>query len=99
MDAAFSDNAEVDYAKHKEEVRPAFVKGLDEQLKVYGGPYVLGAEVSYADLVIYQICHDEGLTKEGRNGLEGFAGLKGLVDAVEGRKGVKAFLESERYLG
>lgn len=63
------------------------------------GPYVTGKDITYADLVLYQICHDEGLTQEGRNGLKGYPKLVELVDAVEARPNVKAFLQSDRYLG
>jgi len=103
VDAFFSDDPEGNYGKHKADVRPRFLKGLDTQLKSHSssnkGPYVVGKEITYADLVIYQICHDEGLTKDGRKGLEGYDRLKQLVDAVEERPNVKAFLQSERYLG
>lgn len=63
------------------------------------GPYVTGKDITYADLVLYQICHDEGLTHEGRNGLKDYPKLAELVDAVEARPNVKAFLQSDRYLG
>lgn len=63
------------------------------------GPYVTGKDITYADLVLYQICHDEGLTQEGRNGLKDYPKLAELVDAVEARPNVKTFLQSDRYLG
>lgn len=50
-------------------------------------------------MVIYQICHDENLTKEGRKGLKEYPRLIHLVDALEGRENIKKFLESDRYLG
>lgn len=50
-------------------------------------------------MVIYQVLHDENLTQEGRKGLQDYPRLKQLVDAVETRPNVKAFLESDRYLG
>ena len=43
--------------------------------------------------------HDENLTQEGRKGMKDCPRLVQVVDAVEGRPNVKAFLESERYLG
>jgi len=60
---------------------------------------VIGKNITYADFVIYQVCHDEGLTKEGRKGLKDFPRLVQLVDALEARPNIKAFLGSERYLG
>lgn len=58
-----------------------------------------GSSITYADLVLYQVLHDEGLTQDGGKGLGGYPRLRELVDAVEGREGVKAFLGSERYRG
>lgn len=60
---------------------------------------MIGQNVTYADFVIYQVCHDEGLTKEERKGLKDFPRLVQLVDALEARPNIKAFLGSERYLG
>ena len=53
----------------------------------------------YADLVLYQLLHDESLRQEGRKGMRDYPRLVQVVDAVEGRPNVKAFLENERYLG
>jgi len=50
-------------------------------------------------LVLYQICHDEGLTLKGREGMKEYSRLVQLVDAVENRPNVKKFLASDRYLG
>lgn len=103
VDAFFSDERDKNYGKHCKDVRPQFLKGLDTQLKSHPssgqGPYVTGKDVSYADLVLYQICHDEGLTLKGREGMKEYARLVQLVDAVESRPNVKKFLASDRYLG
>jgi glutathione S-transferase len=63
-----------------------------------GKGFVLGDRITYADLVIYQIAHDE-LKDGGWEGLKDYPSLKKLVDAVEARPNVKAFLKSDRYLG
>lgn len=55
--------------------------------------------MTYANLVLYQVLHDENLTQEGRNGMKDYPRLVPVVDVVEGRPNVKTFLESERYLG
>ena len=55
--------------------------------------------MTYADMVLYQVCHDEGLTHEGRKGLKDHPRLVELVDAMEERPNIKAFLQSDRYLG
>ncbi|KAL8709145.1 MAG: hypothetical protein Q9220_006025 [cf. Caloplaca sp. 1 TL-2023] len=83
--------------------RNRFLKALETHLSRHDtsvqGPYVIGKVITYADFVLYQIMHDEGLTKEGRKGLQEYPRLRKLVDAVEGRPNVEAFLESDRYLG
>lgn len=63
------------------------------------GPFVIGNKVTYADLVIYQICHDEQLIQNGRDGLKDYPRLTKLVGAVENRPNIKKFLQSDRYLG
>lgn len=91
------------YPEHQRTVRPTFLKALETHLKTHdlstSGPYVTGKNITYADMVLYQVCHDENLTQEGRNGLKDYPRLMELVDAVEARPNVKAFLQSDRYLG
>ena len=55
--------------------------------------------MTYADLVLFQVLHDENLTQEGRKGLKDYPRLAKLVEAVEARPNVKAFFQSDRYLG
>jgi glutathione S-transferase len=50
-------------------------------------------------MVIYQVFHDEGMTKEGRAQMKNFPRMVKLVDAVEARPNVAAFLKSDRYQG
>lgn len=50
-------------------------------------------------MVIYQVCHDEGLTKDGQKGLQEYKRLAELVRGVEARPNVRKFLDSEKYLG
>lgn len=91
------------YEKYTQDARPEWLKALNEQLSSNSlstsGPYVIGNTVTYADLVAYQIMHDEGLTKNGRAGLQNYSRLIQLVDAIEERPNVKAFLASDRYRG
>jgi glutathione S-transferase len=63
------------------------------------GPYIIGKNITYADMVLYQILHDENLTQDGRKGIKDYPRLVQLVDAVESRPNIKAFLQSDRYLG
>jgi len=103
VNAFLSDNKDVDYPEHCKTSRVNFLKGLDTQLQSHdlsnSGPFVIGNEITYADMVIYQVCHDEGLTKDGRKGLQEYKRLVKLVDGVENRPNVKKFLQSDRYLG
>ncbi|EON67430.1 hypothetical protein W97_06683 [Coniosporium apollinis CBS 100218] len=101
--AFLSPDKETAYPKHKETDRKRYLGALERHLSSHEasvrGPYVLGDKVSYADFVVYQICHDEELTKNGREGMREYPRLVKLVDAMEERPNVKGFLESDRYLG
>jgi len=101
--AFFNPDKEKTYPEHQQGTRNNFLKALEEHLTTnelsQSGAFVVGQKVTYADLVIYQICHDEQLTQDGRAGLKGYPRLTKLVDAVESRPNIKAFLNSERYLG
>ncbi|KAL8685778.1 MAG: hypothetical protein Q9218_007550 [Villophora microphyllina] len=103
VNAFFNPNKAETYSKHQETDRKRFLKALETHLTSHDlsrqGPYVIGKKVTYADLVIYQVMHDENLTQDGRKELQEYPRLKQLVDAIEDRPNVKVFLESERYLG
>lgn len=103
VQAFLSPNKDVAYPEHQAGTRKDFLKALNTHLSSnelsQQGPYVIGQKVTYADLVLYQILHDEQLTQDERKGLQGYPKLIKLVDAVEARPNVKAFLNSERYLG
>ncbi|QDS74339.1 hypothetical protein FKW77_004547 [Venturia effusa] len=101
--AFLSPNKDKTYPEHCKTDRVRYLSAIETHLKQnplsQKGPFVLSHRITYADLVVYQVLHDEGLTKDGRMGLEGYPRLRQLVDGVEGRPGVKAFLGSERYKG
>ncbi|KAL9120240.1 MAG: hypothetical protein Q9187_003206 [Circinaria calcarea] len=104
VQAVFAPTSPDHYANHQKTDRNRFLQAFETHLtsrdhEFSQGPYVIGKNITYADLVIYQICHDEELTQNGRQGLKEYPRLKKLVDAVEARPNVKAFLESDRYLG
>jgi len=103
VQAFFSPDKDKTYPEHCRGYRANVLKAMDEHLNTHSlsqsGPYVVGEKVTYADLVIYQICHDEQLTQDGRKGLKDYPRLVKLVDAVENRPNVKRFLQSDRYLG
>ena len=96
-----SPNQQETYPKHKGSDRRRFLEGLEAHLtnnelsKV--GPFVLGQTFTYADIVLYQIAHDENLTQEGGEGLQQYVRLRRLVKAVEERPNIKEFLASDRY--
>jgi len=59
-------------------------------------------EFTYADMVIFQVLHDEELAKGDMSGLKShprLAKLAKLADAVRYRPNVKAFLNSPGYKG
>lgn len=101
--AFFNDKREETYPKHQHTDRDRFLLALETHLKTHNlsrqGPFIIGQSLTYADLVLYQICHDENLTQDGRKGLQEYPRLRQLVDAVEQRPNIKAFLESKRYRG
>ncbi|KAL9130031.1 MAG: hypothetical protein Q9217_001676 [Psora testacea] len=103
IQALFSDNAEETYPKHQQTDRKHYLQALETHLKTHhlsrSGPYIAGKEITYTDLVLYQLCHDENLTHDERAGLKDYPRLKQHVDSVEARPNVKAFLQSDRYLG
>ena len=103
IDASFSPYMKETYPEHCKTTRPKYLQALETHLKTFdlstSGPYIIGNNVTYADLVLYQVLHDENWTQEGRKGVKDYPRLVQVVDAVEGRPNVKAFLESERYLG
>ena len=101
--AFFSDNKDTTYPEHQKGTRANFLQALNQHLSSHdlskSGPFVIGNQITYADLVLYQICHDEQLTQNGCAGLEEYPRLAKFVKAVESRPNIKKFLESDRYLG
>ncbi|KAI4101262.1 MAG: hypothetical protein LQ339_005190 [Xanthoria mediterranea] len=103
VNAFFHPQKEETYPQHQQTERVRFLNAFETHLTRHElslpGPYVLGTTITYADLVLYQVLHDENLTQEGMEGLQDYPRLRQLADAVERRPNVKAFRESERYLG
>lgn len=101
--AFFSPDKEKTYPEHQQGTRNNFLKALNQHLSENelskSGAFIIGDKVTYADLVLYQICHDENLVQEGYKGLKEYPRLAKLCEAVENRPNVKKFLQSERYLG
>lgn len=101
--AAFFASNKQDYEKHKSGDHAHYLRDIEQKLRGHDftnrGPYIVVADITYADLVLYQICHDEGLTQNGGAGLHGLPRLLRLVEAVEGRPNIKKFMESDSNLG
>ncbi|KAH8667392.1 glutathione S-transferase [Tricladium varicosporioides] len=101
--AFFSNNQKEDYPKHKQGNRARFLKAIETHLKgsdlSQKGPFIIGNEITYADLVLFQLCHDENLIQDGRRDLKEYPRLIQLVDAVQSRPNIKQFFESDAYLG
>jgi hypothetical protein len=53
---------------------------------------VIGKRSMYADIVLYQILHDEESVQDKRKGLEGYKRRAELVHDVEERPNIKALL-------
>ncbi|KAI4278233.1 MAG: hypothetical protein LQ337_001174 [Flavoplaca oasis] len=103
VNAFFNENKEETYPKHQQTARKGFLEAFQKHLTSHElskqGPYVIGKPFTYADMVIYQVLHDENLTQDGMKGLQEYPRLKQLAEEVEGRSNVKAFKDSDRYLG
>ncbi|TGO22979.1 hypothetical protein BPAE_0148g00090 [Botrytis paeoniae] len=103
ISAFFSDNQKEDYPKHQQGDRKKYLNAIETHLKrselSKKGPFIIGNEITYADMALYQLLHDESLTKDGRKGLKEYPRLVQLVDAVENRPNIKKFLNSDAYLG
>ena len=93
----------IKYLEHQSTTRVAALTAVERHLKysevAKKGDYVCGETFTYADMVLYQILHDEQLVQEGCAGLKKYPRLKKLVGAVEKRPNVEAFLQSPRYRG
>lgn len=81
---------------HKSFTVPKYASALNTHLSTNplssNGPFVLGKELTYADLVIFQVVHDE----DGA-GLDGNPRLNELVQAVKARPRIAEYLKSDRY--
>ena len=101
--AFFSDDKDRAYPEYCKSTRSSFLRAVETHLSTHelskSGSYIIGNKITYADLVLYQILHDESLTKDGAKELKDHPRLAKLADAVESRPKIKAFLHSDRYLG
>lgn len=104
VDSAFCTSADgigpkgnqADIDNHKSFTAPKYASALNTHLSTNplssGGPFVLGKELTYADLVIFQIAHDDDWA-----GLDGNPRLNELVQAVKARPRIAEYLKSNRY--
>jgi glutathione S-transferase len=103
ISAFFSNNQKEDYPKHQQGNRKRYLGAIESHLKGSSlsckGPFVIGNEITYADLVLFQILHDENLIQDGRKALQEYPRITQLVEAVQSRPNIKRFLESDAYLG
>lgn len=80
---------------HRASDLPRYLSALETHiLRRSKGPFVLGERITYADILIFQILHDEGFEV-----VQDSPALKRLVDAVKARPNVAKYLQSERYYG
>ena len=103
VQAFFNPEKDKTYPEHQKTTRDHYLKSIETHLNLghsaTQGEYVVGKTFTYADMVVYQILHDENLTQDGRAGLQNYTRLAKLVDALEARPNIKAFLQSKRYRG
>ena len=101
--AFFSPNKDETYPEHQRTKQRENLQAVEKHLTSSPissqGDYVIGKTFTYADMVLYQLLHDENLVQDGRSGLKDYPRLTKLVDALEARPNIKAFLQSERYRG
>lgn len=67
-------------------------KHLDSSHLSRYGPFVIGKEITYADLVLFQDYDEEDFIKEGKKALQDYPRSAQLVDGVQNRPNIKAFL-------
>ena len=84
---AFLSGDKANREKHKETTRKQFLNGLEKQLSSHKlslqGPYVICNDITYGDLVMYQICYDEQLLANGCAGLKSSPRLAKMCQAIE----------------
>ena len=100
VDSYLSSNQE-DYTRYCAHDRPCCLNALERLLTenqyAKEGPYVYGLKFTYADLVLFQVLHDEKLGKRDMRELQNYPRLRQVTEAVRNRTNVKAFLESKEY--
>ncbi|KAF7522543.1 hypothetical protein G7054_g12109 [Neopestalotiopsis clavispora] len=100
---AFLSQNKEDYAKHQQGDRKHYLaaveRHLQENASAQTGPYIIGNEFTYGDILLYQVLHDESLVQGGRKELQDYPRINKFVEATEARPNIKAFLQSDRYRG
>ncbi|KKY16982.1 putative glutathione s [Phaeomoniella chlamydospora] len=105
VDAFVSPNKDETYPEHCKTARVNYLRALERHLSenqtAKGGSYVIGKKFTYADIVLFQILHDEELyRKEGASQeLKPYSRLAQLAEAVINRPNIKAFFNSSEYKG
>ncbi|KAJ2993161.1 hypothetical protein HDV02_002601 [Globomyces sp. JEL0801] len=77
---------------HINQVLPKILRSVNDFLTRRNGPYILGSELSYADIFIYQFLNDDGLL--GSATLDSYAGIKKFITNFEARPNVSKYLKS-----
>jgi len=78
---------------HRSDRIPSFLSIFETFYAGSDGDFVLGAEFTYVDILVYQMIHDEGI----QSLLDvSYPNLKRLSDAVERRPNIAAYLASPR---
>jgi prostaglandin-H2 D-isomerase / glutathione transferase len=100
---AFLSQNKEDYAKHQQGDRKHYLAAIERHLQenasAQTGPYIIGNEFTYGDILLYQVLHDESLVQNGRKELQDYPRINKFVEATEARPNIKSFLKSDRYRG
>eukprot|EP00270_Netrium_digitus_P008585 TRINITY_DN2577_c0_g1_i1.p1 TRINITY_DN2577_c0_g1~~TRINITY_DN2577_c0_g1_i1.p1 ORF type:complete len:214 (+),score=34.32 TRINITY_DN2577_c0_g1_i1:104-745(+) len=86
-----------DEAKKKHEVaKKNYYACFESAFSTKGGPFLLGKELSYTDIALYQVLNDDGLLEEQKAKLTNYPLLKAFSEAFEARPSVAPYLSARK---
>ncbi|XP_008702247.2 glutathione S-transferase Mu 1 isoform X3 [Ursus maritimus] len=93
--------ARVCYSPDFEKLRPGYLEGLPDKLKLYSQflgkrPWFAGEKLTYVDFLVYDILDLHRIFEP--KSLEAFPNLKEFMARVEGLKKISAYMKSGRFL-
>ncbi|CAF1432543.1 unnamed protein product, partial [Didymodactylos carnosus] len=82
-----------EFEEHLKKDVPKYLVVFEKHLKKYGGPFFIGKEITYADFMLWQVIHDDGLLKG--NGLDGYPLMQMHANALMKRPNIKKYFASD----